>query len=43
MSLNCGDPALEVSEKNVSMWPRDHASDILVENMAAFALFEKSA
>ena len=34
--LNCGRLAQEVSEKSVSMWPRDCAYDILEKNMTAF-------
>jgi hypothetical protein len=40
--LNRGTLALNVSEKNLSMWPRDCPCDILVTNVAAFCHFLKS-
>ena len=37
--LICGSLALEASEeKNFNMWPRECSCDILVKNVAAFAL-----
>jgi hypothetical protein len=33
--LNCRSLALEVSEKNFSMWPRAYSCDILVKNFVA--------
>ena len=40
--LNCGCPSKEVSEKNVSMWPRDWSCHILMKNAATFCLCLKS-
>ena len=34
--------ALEVSKKNINMWPRDCSCDILVKNVAAFCPCLKS-
>lgn len=42
--LNFGVLSREVlEEKNISMWPRDSFSDILVKNVSAFALVKESA
>jgi hypothetical protein len=41
-NLNSGGLAQEVSKKNVSIWPRDCFSDILVTNVAAFCPCLKS-
>jgi hypothetical protein len=40
--LNCGSLPQEVSEKNFSMMPGDHSSDILVEKVTAFCPCLKS-
>ena len=34
--FKCGSLALEVSEKNFNMWPRDRSFNILEKNVAAF-------
>jgi hypothetical protein len=39
--LNCGDLAQMGSEEDINMWPRDHARDILVKNVAAFCHHSK--
>jgi hypothetical protein len=40
--LNCGDLVQEVSEeKNVSKWPRECSSDVLVKDTTALALVQK--
>jgi hypothetical protein len=41
-ALSCGGLAPEVSEdKNFSVLPGDHSCDILVKNVAAFALVQR--
>ena len=36
--INCGCLTQEISNKNINMWPRERSRDILVKNVAAFAL-----
>ena len=40
--LDCEGLAQDVSEEDISRWPRDHSFNILVKNMAAFYPFPKS-
>ena len=40
--LNCWKFTQELSEKNVSMLPRNHSWDVLVKNVAAFCPCPKS-